>query len=64
MTDLEKIDIIMYRLNNLKLIIQSYIDHADIFSNKYLLEDVLPDCNAKKEALLKELNKLGGAWSS
>lgn len=63
MTDKEeKIQSIIIRLNNIQGDIDSYIKHSDVFQDKYSLEDVLPDCNAIKQALLQELESLGGTW--
>jgi hypothetical protein len=61
-TNQEKIEIITNKLNTLEFIIQSYIDHAEEFKNKYSLEDVLIDCNDKKQALMQKLQELGGVW--
>lgn len=58
----EKIKIIINKLNNTQGQIDSYISHADSFKNKYSLDEVLPDCNASKSALLEELQSLGGVW--
>lgn len=58
----EKIEILINRLNTLEFIINSYISHAEEFKNKYSLEEVLADCNAQKEALLQEIEELGGIW--
>lgn len=63
MTNQEKIDIITNRLNNLELMKQSFIYHAEEFKDKYSLEDELSICNAKKEALIQELEFLGGTWN-
>ena len=63
-SDENKIDIIVNRLNNLEAVIQSYIDHAEEFKDKYNLEDKLLYCNAKKDVLLNELAKLGGSWTN
>lgn len=60
--DKEKIQLIINKLNNIQGNIDSYITHADIFKDKYSLEDVLPNCNAIKLALLQELESLGGTW--
>lgn len=57
-TNQDKIDIINKKIDNLNIIIQSYIDHAEEFKNKYVLEDKLIDCNARKNVLLEELNFL------
>jgi hypothetical protein len=59
----EKIDILINKLETLQFIIKSYIDHAEEFKNKYSLEDVLSDCNSIKIDLLKELESLGGSWA-
>ena len=60
----DKIDLILWRLNNIYGNIKSFIDHAEQFRDKYSLEDELSKCNAKKEALLNELNLLGGTWEA
>ncbi len=57
-TNEEKIDIIKNRLDNLEFIINSFIDHAEEFKDKYSLEDELANCNRKKTALLKEKQAL------
>lgn len=57
-TNEEKIDIIKSRLDNLEFIINSFIDHAEEFKDKYSLEDELANCNRKKTALLKEKQAL------
>lgn len=58
----EKIDIIIGRLNNTHGDIKSFIDHAERFQDKYSLQEELDICNAKKEVLLTELSALGGSW--
>lgn len=55
-----RIDYLINQLNNIQGAINSYIDHADIFSDKYSLEDVLPELNAQKEIIVSEINNLGG----
>lgn len=62
MTNEEKIEVLIDRLNTIEFIIESYIFHAEEFQNKYSLEKVLIDCNAQKQALLQELEELGGIW--
>lgn len=47
-TNQEKIDIINNRLENLDIIINSFIVHAEEFEDKYSLEDELLKCNRKK----------------
>jgi hypothetical protein len=58
----DKIRLIIARLKNIEGDIISYIEHADAFQDKYLLEDVLPERNAIKLALIRELESLGGTW--
>jgi hypothetical protein len=62
MTNDEKIEFLINRLNNIEFTIKSFIEHAEKFKDKYSLEDELSTCNAKKNALLEELTKLGGSW--
>jgi hypothetical protein len=62
-TNEDKIRLLIDRLNNVEGDINSYISHADAFQDKYSLEDVLPECNAIKTALLQELESLGGSWN-
>jgi hypothetical protein len=62
-TNDEKIEALINRLDNLELIIKSFIDHAEDFKDKYSLEEELFICNAKKNVLLEELTKLGGVWT-
>lgn len=59
-----RIEYLINQLNNVQGAIDSYIAHADIFSNKYSLEEVLPELNVQKEILLSEINNLGGNWPS
>jgi len=61
-TDQEKIELLINRLNNIQAKINSYIEHAEVFENKYSLDEVLPECNAIKLTLLQELESLGGIW--
>lgn len=63
-TNQEKIDIIVNRLDNLEAIKQSFIIHAEEFQNKYSLEDELLNCSIQKTALLDELAALGGSWNT
>ena len=62
-TNDEKIEALINRLDNLEFIIKSFIDHAEDFKDKYSLEEELFIFNAKKNVLLEELTKLGGAWT-
>ena len=57
-TNQDKIDIIDNRLENLEFIINSFIDHAEEFKDKYSLEDELANCNGKKSALLEQKQAL------
>ena len=57
-TNKDKIDIIDNRLDNLEFIMNSFIDHAEEFGEKYSLEDELANCNRKKTALLEEKQAL------
>ena len=61
-TETEKIEIIVNRLNNLELIIKSFTDNAENCKDKYSLEDELALCNFKKDAMIKVLSELGGVW--
>jgi len=57
-TNEEKIDTIKNRLDNLEFIMNSFIDHAEDFKDKYSLEEELLACNSRKNALLQELSTL------
>jgi|688.fasta_scaffold1411806_2 hypothetical protein len=57
-----RIEYLIGQLNNIQGSINSYIDHAEEFSEKYSLEEVLPDLNSQKEILLTEIQSLGGTW--
>ena len=57
-TNADKIDTIDNRLDNLEFIINSFIDHAEEFKDKYSLEDELANCNRKKMSLLEEKQAL------
>jgi predicted oxidoreductase len=56
----EKINIVINRLNNLDVIIQSFIANAEILKDKYSLSNELLNCDSKKEALMQVLTSLGG----
>ena len=58
----DKMKIIIARINNVESSIISYIEHADVFQEKYSLDDVLLECNIVKSALIQELELLGGTW--
>jgi hypothetical protein len=57
-TNEEKIDVVNNRLENLEFIMNSFIDHAEEFKDKYSLEEELLKCNSRKNALLQELSAL------
>lgn len=57
-TNADKIDAINNRLSTLEFIMNSFIDHAEEFKDKYSLEDELANCNRKKMALLEEKQAL------
>ena len=61
-TNEEKLSIVTSRLGNLESMINSFIDHAEEFKDKYSLEDELRLCNSKKNALIDVLEDLGGSW--
>jgi len=62
LTNEEKINLIINKLNNIEVIINTHIERAEILSDKYSLDEVLLNCNAIKLALVKELESLGGIW--
>jgi hypothetical protein len=57
-TNEEKLSILNSRLDNLEAIMNSFIEHAEEFKDKYSLEDELFICNSKKMALLEERQAL------
>jgi hypothetical protein len=57
-TNEEKMEMVLNKLNNLEALIKSLIDNADICKDKYVLEDELLECNRKKTALLNEKEAL------
>ncbi len=58
----EKIDILINRIKTIDLMIQSFINHAEEFKDKYSLEDELLICESKKAALIEMLEELGGVY--
>jgi len=54
----EKRIFIINRINNIEAQIKSFIDNAEICAGKYLAEEEVLACNAKKEALIQELDLL------
>ncbi len=57
-TNQDKINIIDNRLDTLEFIMNSFIDHAEEFKDKYSLDQELANCNRKKTALLEEKQTL------
>jgi hypothetical protein len=57
-TNQDKINIIDNRLGTLEFIMNSFIDHAEEFKDKYSLDQELANCNRKKTALLEEKQAL------
>lgn len=57
----EKIEVVINRINNIEALKKSLIDNADICLGKYSLEDELSLCNAKKYALIQIFYSLGGS---
>jgi hypothetical protein len=54
----EKRIFIINRINNIEAQIKSFIDNAEICAGKYSVEEEILACNAKKEALIQELDLL------
>ena len=58
LTNEEKINFIVNRINNINAQIKSFTDNAEICAGKYSVEEEVLACNAKKEALIQELSLL------
>lgn len=54
----EKRDIILNKINNIDAMIISFTNNAVICAEKYSLEEELIKCNARKTALLDQLESL------
>jgi hypothetical protein len=54
----EKIVYLTNRINNIDAQIKSFIDNAEICAGKYSVDEEVLACNAKKEALIQELDLL------
>jgi hypothetical protein len=54
----EKVAMIINKINNIDAQIKSFIDNAEICAGKYSVEEEVLACNAKKDALIQELNPL------
>jgi hypothetical protein len=61
LTNDEKIEVLIDRISKIDFIAQSFIDHAEQFKDKYSLEDELLSCSYKKNALIGQLELLGGS---
>ena len=58
LTNEEKIDFIINRINNIDAQIKSFIDNSELCAEKYLVEEEVLTCNLKKKALTQELDLL------
>jgi hypothetical protein len=54
----EKRIFIINRINNIDAQIKSFIDNAEICAGKYSVDEEVLACNAKKQALIQELDLL------
>lgn len=54
----EKVNFIINRISNIDAQIKSFIDNAEVCAGKYSVEEEVLACNAKKEALIQELDLL------
>ena len=61
-TNQEKIDFLIDRINTIEFMVKSFIDHAEEFKDKYSLEEELLICESKKVALIEMLEELGGTY--
>lgn len=57
-TNEEKIKILIDKINTVDFIVESFISHADEFSNKYVLEDELAKYIFKKDFLRQKLESI------
>ncbi len=57
-TNEEKIIFIINHINNIDAQIKSFIDNAEVCAGKYVVEEEILACNAKKEALIQEMESL------
>lgn len=58
LTNEEKINFIINRINNIDAQIKSFIDNAEFCAGKYIVEEEVLACNAKKTALIQEMESL------
>ena len=61
-TNQEKIDFLIDRINTIEFMVKSFIDHAEEFKDKYSLEEELLICESKKVALIEMLEELGWTY--
>jgi hypothetical protein len=54
----EKVAMIINKINNIDAQIKSFIDNAEICAGKYSVEEEVLACNAKKTALIQEMESL------
>ncbi len=57
-TNEEKINLVINRINNIDGQIKSFIDNAGLCAGKYSVEEEVSACNAKKTALIQEMESL------
>ena len=58
LTNEEKISLIINRINNIDAQIKSFIDNEELCAGKYSVEEEVLACNAKKTALIQEMEAL------
>lgn len=58
LTNEEKTSLIINRINNIDAQIKSFTDNANFCAGKYLVEEEVSACNAKKTALIQEMESL------
>lgn len=63
MNNEDKIRLVLAKLDNIHGDKISYINNSEKFKEKYVLSEVLSECNSIKLALIEELELLGGSWS-
>lgn len=61
LTNSEKINLIINRINNLSDMMKSFIEYSDICKDKYSLEEQLNICTLRKDVLEKELEILASS---
>jgi len=58
LTNEEKRALIANRINNIDAQIKSFVDNAETCAGKYSVEEEVLACNAKKTALIQEMESL------